>query len=173
MKTETQNSTELTRLCKLIEHMSVAMLTLDADGALLSRPMAPLEMDGNGALWLFTDLRSAKVEQLRVVNLSFTDQAQGTFVSLSGRGEIDTDRAHIERLWTPFARPWFPHGSESTNLALLKFVPDTAEYWDASHSKMVRMFAMAASVVARKPVGLGERNTFTELSKRSPHTVTV
>ena len=172
MKTETQNSAELAELCKLIENMSVAMLTsLDANGALVSRPMAPLEMDANGALWFFTDRHSTKVEQLRVVNLSFMDPARATYVSLSGRGAIETDRACIERLWTPFARPWFPDGPASSNLALLKFVPEAAEYWDAPSSRMVRMFALAASVVAGKPVGLGDHDTLTGLSKPSPNAV--
>lgn len=167
MKIQAQNNVELSQLSELIEDMSVAMLTINADGALISRPMAPLEMDANGALWFFTDLRSAKVEHLRAINLSFTDPAQGTFVSLSGRGELDTDRARIERLWTPFARPWFPHGSDSTNLALLKFVPESAEYWDEAHSKMVRMFALAASMVAGRLIGMGEHVKLNALSTPS------
>jgi general stress protein 26 len=168
MKTGTQPTPELARLCKMIEHLPVAMMTINADGALLSRPMAPLEMDAQGALWFFTDLRSATLEHLRAINLSFTDPAQATFVSLSGRGELSTDRSHIERLWAPFARPWFPHGSNATNLALLRFVPVTAEYWDGAHSKMVRMFALAASVVAGRRIGMGEHGIVSGLSPAPP-----
>ena len=73
MKTEPQRNAELTQLCELIEDMSVAMLTnLDDKGAMVSRPMSPLEMDINGALWFFTDRHSTKVEHLRVLNLAFT-----------------------------------------------------------------------------------------------------
>ena len=165
MNIETQNSPEMATLCKLIEPIPVAMLSnVDADGALVSRPMAALEIDATGAVWFFVDLRSSRVEFLRVVNLSFVDGARGTYVSLSGRGEIRSDRSHVERLWTPMAKPWFPEGPASTNLALLKFVPQTAEYWDAPNSKMVRLFAMAASVVAGKPIGMGDHATLTDLS---------
>ena len=165
MNIETQNSPDMVALCKLIEPIPVAMLcNLDADGALVSRPMAVLEVDAAGAVWFFVDLRSSRVEFLRVVNLSFVDAARGTYVSLSGRGEIRCDRSHVQRLWTPLAKPWFPEGPASTNLALLKFVPHTAEYWDAPNSKMVRMFAMAASVVAGKPIGMGDHATLTDLS---------
>ena len=165
MKIETQNNPELARLGALIESMSVAMLTTrETDGALVSRPMSPLEMDAHGAVWFFTDRRSEKIEHLGAVNLAFTDTAEATYVSVSGHGEIDTDRARIERLWTPFARPWFPDGVESPDLALLKIVPATAEYWDTPHGKMVRMFAMAASIVAGKPIGMGENETLTHLS---------
>ena len=168
MKIESQTSAERTHLAELIEPMTVAMLTtVDDSGALQSRPMAPLALDGQGAIWFFTDLRSAKAHQLQRANLCFVDTAKASYVSLSGHGELSTDRAHIEALWTPFARPWFPDGPESTNLALLKFVPDTAEYWDAPHSRMVRMLAVAASVVAGTPIALGEHATLHDLSATS------
>ena len=165
MNIEPQSSTELIQLSNLIEPITVAMMTtIDGDGALISRPMSPLKMDANGAVWFFTDLRSEKIEHLRVVNVSFTDTDRAVYVSLSGRGEIHAEQAHIKELWTPFARPWFPDGPDSPNIALLKFVPETAEYWDAPHSKMVRMFAMAASMAVGKPIGMGEHDTLTDLS---------
>ena len=165
MKTATQSNASLAHVAQLLDGISIAMLaTLDADGALASRPMAALEMDGSGALWFFTDAQSSKVERLRVANLSFTDPARGTYVSLSGHGEIDTDRGHIERLWTPFAKPWFPDGPDSPNLALLKFIPDTADYWDAPNSRMVRAFGLIASIVAGRPIAMGEQGTLPGLS---------
>lgn len=165
MKIANQTRAELTHVANLIENIPIAMLTTqEADGALASRPMTALEMDAQGALWFFTDVQSPKVDQLRAVNLSFTDRDQGAYVSLSGHGEIDTDRAHIQSLWTVFAKPWFPDGPDSSNLALLKFIPDTADYWDAPSSKMVRAFGMIASVIAGKPVALGEHGSHTALS---------
>jgi general stress protein 26 len=165
MKTSTQTSADLAHVAKLIEDIPIAMLTnIEADGTLASRPMAALEMDAQGALWFFTDLRSPKVDHLRVSSLSFTDTAQATYVSLSGRGEIDTDRGRIRRLWTNLAKPWFPDGPESPDLGLLKFIPDTVDYWDGPSSKMVRAFGVLASVVAGKPVAMGEHGSHTGLS---------
>lgn len=165
MKIHTQQNHELSHLARLIEPMdTVAMLTSDdADGALVSRPMAPLEMDAHGALWFFTDRRSAKVEQLRALNLSFSDAERGTYVSMSGHGDLELDREHIKRLWSAFARPWFPDGPDSEHLVLLKFTPVAADYWDAVDTKMVRMFATAVSVVAAKPIGLGEHGHLAQL----------
>ena len=165
MKIETQASADLAHIAEMIKDMHIAMLTtLEPDGSLASRPMAPLEMDATGALWFFTDLRSSKVEHLQVANLTFTDTAGGTYVSLSGRGEIDQDRERIERLWTPMAKPWFADGPTSPELALLKFVPSVADYWDASNSRMVRAFSMIASAVMGKPMAMGEHGTHTGLS---------
>lgn len=106
MKIATPASPDLQHVAQLLEDMSIAMLTtVESDGALASRPMAALEMDASGALWFFTDLNSAKVDQLQRVNLSFVHMDSGTYVSLSGHGEIVIDRGHIARLWTPFAKP--------------------------------------------------------------------
>ncbi len=158
MKIQSQPSAELIHLAQLIQPMdTVAMLTShDADGALVSRPMAPLEMDALGALWFFTHRRSAKIEQLKALNLCFVDAERGTYVSMSGHGDIVDDREHVKRLWSPLARPWFPHGPDSEELTLLKFTPHSAEYWDAVDTKMVRLLATAVSVVAARPIGLGE-----------------
>jgi len=165
MKTETQASADLTHIAQMIEGIPIAMLTtVESDGALASRPMAPLEMDVTGALWFFTDLRSSKVEHLQVANLAFTDTGRGTYVSLSGRGEINTDRGRIEHLWTPMAKPWFPDGPTSASLGLLKFVPNAADYWDASSSRMVRAFSLIASAVTGKPLAMGAHGSHTGLS---------
>ncbi len=167
MKTENQTSAERTQLCELIEHMRFAMLTtVNEEGALVSRPMAPLEMASDGSLWFFTDLQTAKVKQLQALNLSFTDADQGTYVSISGHGEIHTDHAQIARLWTSAAKPWFPDGPDSPNLCLIKVVPEMAEFWDAPHSKMIRVFAMAASIITGKPIGVGEHDVLNRLSAK-------
>jgi general stress protein 26 len=165
MKTATQLNASLAHIASLIDGLSIAMLTtVEADGALASRPMAVLEMDASGALWFFTSLKSSKVDHLGAVNLSFTDVSNGTYVSLSGRGEIDSDPGRIARLWTAFAKPWFPDGPDSPDLALLKFIPDAADYWDAPNSTMVRAFGVMASIVAGKPIGMGDHGSHTGLS---------
>ncbi len=167
MKIEAQTHSAFVELCGLIEQIPVAMLTnIDADGNLVSRPMSPIEMDRNGALWFFIDLRHAKVEHMGAANLSFADADRAIFVSMSGRGQIHMDRARIVQMWTPLLRPWFPDGAESEHLALLKFVLDAAEYWDAPRSKMIRMVALAASVIAGKPIAQGEHDVVPALSKR-------
>jgi len=144
------------------------LTTMQDDKSMASRPMAVQEMDEHGAIWFLTDRRSSKVECLHAANLCFVDVAHGAYVSLSGHAEVNTDQERIKRLWTPMAKPWFPEGPESSNLALLKFVPDAADYWDGPNSTMVRAFGMIASVIAGKPVGMGEHGTHTGLSAPAP-----
>jgi general stress protein 26 len=166
MKMQQQHSSDLTLLCQMIEPIKIAMLTnVDQHGALTSRPMTPLEMDTEGTLWFFIDRSSVpNAERLHEANLTFSDEGRAVFVSLSGRGELSDDRENMRRLWTSSAAPWFADGAESADLALLKFVPNAAEYWDGPHSKIVRKVAMAASIAAGRPVGIGEHETLTHLS---------
>jgi general stress protein 26 len=168
MNNATHASAELDHIAKLIKPIPIAMLTtLDAHRTLSSRPMGLLEMDWDGALWFFTDIRSTKVKHLEVANLSFTDLDRSTYVSLSGHGEVVKDRERIERLWTAFAKPWFPDGPDSPSLALLKFVPAAADYWDAPDSRMVRAFGTLASIVAGRPIGMGEHGSIPDLASPS------
>lgn len=157
MKIHSQTTEERRKLAELIEDFDIAMLTfIDAQGALISQPMGPIELDAEGNLWFFTDSNSDKVQHLDELNLAFSGESDGTYVSLSGYGELISDQARKEELWSPFVKPWFPEGPDSPSLALLKFVPHTAEYWDAPHSKVIRLFAMAASIAASRPIGLGD-----------------
>lgn len=166
MKIEKQDSPERQRFATLVEHARVAMLTtLDGQGQLTSKPMSPLELDANGCIWFFTDRHSTTASQLERLNLAFCDAERGDYVSVVGRGELLEDRERAQALWSPMARPWFPEGPESPQLLLLKITPQTVEYWDSPNSKMVRLFAIAASVAAAKPIGLGEHGNL-EVAKR-------
>ncbi len=159
MKIHAQSTPEQVKLGELIEDMSVAMLTsLNESDSMDSKPMSPLEMDSEGAIWFFTELNTSKTANLSTANLAFSDSSNGTYVSLSGRGEIHKNSGDIHRLWTVFAKPWFPDGPDSPNLALLKFIPNAAEYWDAPHSKTIRLFSIAASIVMGKPVNMGDHD---------------
>ena len=157
MNAASQHSPELSHICKLIAHISTATLTaLDAEGAQVSLPMVPLEMDDQGALWLLVDLQSTSAKRLRVVNLGFTDPARPTYVELSGMVEIQFDHTRVEQLRKHFAGQRFAVGPGLFNPTLLKFVLDRVEYWDVPLSKMVRLFAAA---MPRVPSWNGDATT--------------
>lgn len=164
MNIQPQSTEEHEKLGNLIEKFSVAMLTfIDSSGALISQPMGPIEMDEDGAIWFFTDTTSEKVKHLDDLNLTFCGEHEGRYVSLSGTGKMDFSENNKKELWSPFVKPWFPDGPGSPTLGLLKFIPHTAEYWDTPHSKVIRLFAMAASIAVAKPIGLGEHERLNNL----------
>ncbi|MEY2689034.1 MAG: hypothetical protein RL375_3232 [Pseudomonadota bacterium] len=149
MHNDQNNRDEWTQLGAWIADMPVAMMTnLDADGTLTSRPMWLLGAPDAGALWFLADARSTKMQRLEAINLSFSDAARSRYVSLSGRAEIDTDRARLERLWTPQAATWFPGGRDDTDLVLLKFIPTAADHWDTPRVAIVDVQSLEASLPA-------------------------
>ena len=86
MKNCTQSSPELAQVAKLIEDVPIAMpTTMQNDEAMASRPMAAMESDAHGALWFLTDLRSSKVEHLRVANLCLVRAFEAIASVIAGR----------------------------------------------------------------------------------------
>lgn len=157
MKIHHQSIPDRQKLGELIADFDIAMLTfINTQGLLVSQPMAPIEMDSNGVIWFFSECDSEKMGHLQTLNLSFSGEPDSSYISLSGHGEIEKSPTLKHALWSPFVKPWFPEGADSPSLCLLKFVPHLAEYWDAPHSKVVRLFAMITSIAASKPIGLGE-----------------
>ena len=159
MKVQPQTTSDLKMLCEAVEDQRFAMLTVaDGGGALTSRPMTPLEMDGEGNFWFFVSKRSMSenlTAPTQPVNLSFADTDNSTYVSITGQAQLLVDADRIAELWTPMARPWFPDGQSDGDLALLRVRPQRAEIWDGPDSTIMRSLALGASIVAAKPIGLG------------------
>jgi general stress protein 26 len=159
MKVESQQSTAMQELADSLEDQRTAMLTLvEAGGHLGARPLTALEMDGQGSIWFMVSRRSMAAVAARpgtAVNLAFSDSDKSLYVSMAGTALLVDDAARKESLWTGMARPWFS-GADDPALSLLCVKPSAIEVWDGPDSSVVRALAMAASVAAGQPVGLGE-----------------
>lgn len=151
---------ELDRLDDLIDGERVVMLTRwTRDGLLHSKPMTVLQHDAGGSFWFFVKSdpdRAGDDAQYRHCNLAFSQPDKGRHVSMAGQGRVVRDRTLIRSMWTTSAKPWFPEGPEAKDLALLEVVPTHAEYWDGPSNMVSRALAMAASIAAGRPIGLGE-----------------
>ena len=161
MKTLPQATEAMRHLAEKLEPHRVAMLTLaDAQG-LSSRPMTPLEMDADGAVWMLTSRRSMD-GMLGVeggpANLSFTDAGDNDYISVRGHAELVDDAERKKALWSVVARPWFS-GPDDPDLVLLRLQPQQAEVWDGPDNAATKVLALAASVIAGKQVGLGHKET--------------
>lgn len=129
LRMKKRNGGERTRLRACLDDVDVVMLTdFNDDGAAISRPITFLEMDASGALWCFSGRPVAA--QHCVAKLTFTDSAHATHVSLTGSCEIDPDRSHGDRLKSARAMNTLFELPQSPIRAVLRFVPETAEYSD-------------------------------------------
>lgn len=144
------------KLYELIKGIKIAVLTTidKADGSLHSRPMGTLEVEFDGALWFFTDVMSAKVDEIEhhnQVNVSYTDPHGHRYVSVSGAATLINDRTKMKAYWHPFLEMWFPDGLDTPTLGLLRVAPHRAEYWETD-GRVKAFLKMAKALVMRHEV---------------------
>ena len=148
------------KLKELVEGIDFAMLTtLTAQGALHSRPMSTQEMEPDGTLWFFTRANAKKVEEIerdQQVNVSYSHPDDHRYVSVSGRAVLVRDSGKIRELWKPAYKLWFPEGLDDPELALLRVKVESAEFWDADQSRMVKLALMIKSLATGQEYEPGE-----------------
>jgi general stress protein 26 len=141
--------------------MKVGMLTtLDDQESLRSRPLQTLEVDAQGGLWFFVADDSPKVGEIDAhmqrIALAYADPHQQDYLSISGSARLSRDRDHMRRLWTPWAKVWFPQGLDDPRLALLHVEIEKAEYWAAPGSKVKRLFGLAKALTTGDKSAIGD-----------------
>jgi general stress protein 26 len=141
-------------VARTIGRIQVAMMTTtEDDGTLSSRPMATVRVDDDGSLWFLTSAGSHLLEHLARMNLACADTADADYLSITGAGELVSDRATVAGLWSEQARPWFPAGPDDPSLVALRVRPERIDYWGAPSSRMVRTLqrARAAATGSQAP----------------------
>lgn len=130
----------------MLGKFSYGMMTTHAkNGELHTRPMAIAKVDGEGDVWLVTDVHSDKVEELNQdARVCVALQQEQRFLSLNGKGEVVRDSKRIHALWNEDWRSWFPNGVDDPSLVLLRIRTVHGEYWDNSGTNRVRIAYEAA-----------------------------
>jgi len=144
------------------------LCTLGEHDLLTSKPMHLLELDEQGQFWFYCQapvLAHEFSNQYERANLSFSDESSSRYVSVACSGELVRDRTRIHALWSSLAKPWFPEGPDAPDLACLKFAPLRAELWDGPGNRLTQALAFAASVLAGKPVAMGEHKVLDDLPR--------
>jgi general stress protein 26 len=147
------------KLNELIKDVRIAMLTTLDGGHLRARPMATQQTEFDGTLWFMTSTKTHKVDEVRAdnrVNVSYSDPDDNTYVSVSGRADVVTDRAKIKELWNPIYKAWFPDGLDDPTICLLEVHVDQAEYWDSSSSTLVQIAGFVKALATGKRADGGE-----------------
>ena len=154
---------DIEKINELIQDIEIAMLTtIDESGDLHSRPMATQKAEFTGEIWFFTDANSHKVDEINSdqrVNVSYASPGGNSFVSISGTAKLVTDKAKIEELYNPILKAWFPDGTDTPGIALLKITAESAQYWDAPNNAIVKLagFVKATATGERYQPGENEK----------------
>jgi general stress protein 26 len=121
----------------MLEEIGTVMLvTHEQSGGMQARPMQILAIEGN-VVWFFTDVNSPKSMQIgqdQDVLLAASCPERKEYVSVAGRARVMQDIERQRHLWTEDARPWFPEGARSEDLALICVTMEGAEFWASERS---------------------------------------
>ena len=143
-----------------VKHIRIAMMTtVDAEGALKSRPMAVQQSEFDGDLWFLTSEASGKADQIEKdaqVNISFADAHANRYLSVSGTADVVHDREKIESFWSPAFEIYFPEGLSDPNLALIRVRVISAAWWDGPSGMIQQFIGFVKAFVRKDPAEMGE-----------------
>lgn len=160
MEKNLQNEQALEKFTRLVKDVNTCMfITNNRDNAEThTRPMATVDVEKDGTLWFYTDIRSIKVDEVTTdqdVHLVYAHPGKESYLDVWGTASVVTDRIKIKEKWTPMVKVYFSQGADDPNLALLKVKPQDCYYWDVESGKMVYFLKAAASVVTGKRLAEG------------------
>jgi len=151
MEKNLQSEEALKKFKKLVEEVRVCMfITNNQTEEEHTRPMSVVDVEDNGTLWFYTDIRSIKVEEVatqRKVHLTFAHPGKENYLDVCGTGNVVNDKELIKQKWSPVVKAYFPNGADDPNIALLRVQPYSVYYWEAESGKMVQFLKMAVSAV--------------------------
>jgi general stress protein 26 len=154
MERNLSNDEAIKKFKKLVNEINVCMFITNNQANDHTRPMATVEVEENGTLWFFTDIRSIKVEEVNrnhTVHLVYAHPGKESYMDVWGEASVVTDIQSKKDKWTPFIKAWFPDGVNNPNLALLKVQPQDVYYWDAEAGRMVSFLKIIAGAITGKP----------------------
>jgi len=154
MEKNLSNEEALKKLKKLVNDINVCMFITNNKDNSHTRPMATIEVEDDGTLWFFTDIRSIKVEEVSMqhtVHLVYAHPGKESFLDVWGNATVVTDKQAIKDKWSAFVKAWFPGGVDDPNISLLQVRPQNVYYWDAEAGRMVSFIKIIAGAITGKP----------------------
>lgn len=127
----------ISRVWYLIEKARVGMLTTRFVGGLRARPLEPRADRNAGIIWFVTDIHGTKDDEIEAahdIGLSFVDEGDHIYLSITGRAVVMRDTAKTKEIWRKTDDIWFSGGADDPNVRLLRIEPVTAELWDGPSS---------------------------------------
>ncbi|MEO8738670.1 MAG: pyridoxamine 5'-phosphate oxidase family protein [Casimicrobiaceae bacterium] len=153
-------------LYALIEKIDVAMLTTrEADGSLVSRPMATQRAAAGVDLWFMTSSETHKVESLQgdpEVNVMYFSSTTKEWVSVSGTATLSRSPARIRELYRKEWKAWlgdhgtpYDGGPTDPRIVLIDVHAHDANYFKSHVSRPVMLFKVAKAIITGQPPNLG------------------
>lgn len=133
-RNERSRAEHLSKLLEMITAADTVVLsTFATNGTIAGRPMALVDRDDDGTLYLTTAIGSTKATEIAAdPRVSVSIQTTKGIVVVEGLAKLTQDRTIIEQLWDESWRIWYPEGRSSPSIAIIVIDPVHATYWDTS-----------------------------------------
>ena len=122
MEKNLQSEDALKKFKKLVEEIRVCMfITNNETEHEHTRPMSAVDVEDNGTLWFYTDIRSVKVEEVatdKTVHLTFAHPGKESYMDVWATSSSVTDRAMIKEKWSAVVKAYFLNGADDPNVGL-------------------------------------------------------
>lgn len=160
MEKNLQKDEALEKFKTLVKDVNICMfITNNRDDAEThTRPMATVDVEDDGTLWFYTDVRSIKVDEVasdQDVHLVYSHPGKDSYLDVWGTASVVKDKEKIKEKWSLMVKVYFPNGVDDPNIALLKVTPQDCYYWDNETGKMVYFVKAAASILTGKQLAKG------------------
>lgn len=153
----------LARVWDIVARVGVCMLTTRFPDGLRARPLEARPDREAGLIWFVTDVRSGKQHEIEAeheVGLTFVDNEEKAYLSLTARAEIRRDHAKAAAIWKSGDNLWW-RGPDDPNVCVVRVTPVTAELWDGPASKAVAAFEFVKARLTGGKPDLGENRKIT------------
>ena len=136
-----------------IASQRIAMLTVEEEGRLISRPMASLARPEDHAIYFVTriDAKVGEIGGSAQVNLAYSDTHKNTYLSVSGTARTSQNREKLRELWSMWVEAWLPQGPEADDVALITVTPEEAKLWDSTSSNLIYAGKVLKAVATQSP----------------------
>ena len=147
------NQTNEQDVWAIAQKQRIAMLTVEEEGRLVSRPMASLVRPEDHAIYFVTrmDAKVGEIGGSAPVNLAYSDANKNTYLSVSGTARTSQNREKLRELWSMFTEAWLPQGPDAEDVALITVEPEEAKLWDSTSSNLVYAGKVLKAVATQTP----------------------
>ena len=159
---------ELDKVLDMLHEIDTSMLvTRRPDGHLVSRAMATQERAPGADIWFVTTEGSGKLTEIAGdphVNLTYYNESNREWLSVSGTAVISRDRATIRTLYRPDWSIWFPADdsdgrfgtADDPRMVLIGITVTAATYLEVNKPRPVVLFEIVKGWLTGTEPQLGE-----------------
>lgn len=139
----------LAELSEKMRDIDFAMLSTRTDGgAIASRPMSNnRDVDYDGDSWFFSYDSARTIVDINrdpQAGLTFTGSKgllgkPPIFIGIEGKADLIRDKAAFEAHWQKGLDRWFPQGTDTRGLILIRVQAERVHYWDGEDAGEVKL----------------------------------